>query len=31
MVAAPGEKTAPHNIPFPYYLKYYPNPEDGGK
>jgi len=31
MVAAPGEKTAPLNMPFPYYLKYYPNPEDGGK
>ena len=30
-LAAPGEKTAPQNIPFPYYLKYYPNPENGGK
>ena len=29
--AAPGEKAATRDIPFPYYLKYHPNPEEGGK
>ena len=26
-----SEETAAPSIPFPYYLKYYPNPEEGGK
>jgi hypothetical protein len=29
--AAAGVKTATRNIPFPYYLRYQPNPEEGGK
>ena len=28
---AEGQKAALRNIPFPYYLKYHPNPKEGGK
>jgi hypothetical protein len=31
LVAAPGQKAATPNIPFPYYLKYHSNPEADGK